>query len=49
LESHLNTSFKHFVLFAKEFEYVYPSTLDPVSTLSFDSSCLFSDIRFFEG
>ena len=32
LESHLNTSFKHFVLFAKEFEYVYPFTSAPVST-----------------
>jgi len=32
LESHLNTSFKHFVLFAKEFEYVYPSTPARVST-----------------
>ena len=28
LESHLNTSFKHFVLIAKQFEYVPPITLE---------------------
>ena len=28
LESHLNTSFKHFVLFAKQFEYSLPEEAD---------------------
>lgn len=43
LESHLNTSFKHFVLFAKEFEYLptcLPSPVPNPQDLAYFSSLL---------